>query len=1376
MASKLNSNTENPIPASEVAISKSSQKSRKKRNKSKTEPCSPQIVGSSFDNLEYIGQCLSWARNEDRGLLAAKFRETPDQINSLFTCPGLTVQVTANLVGLLTTNVFTKPSKSSKEVFKQIYTTLIHSQFICPGGPLDSLIEQSFDANLGCETRIKHLTNIVHLFEVLINKLPEKLHCQIEYSISNLIDRSESCPNTSSLPHELKERLKGISTILKKLRSSLVSVSSEPIIQSTEFNEQIDEFVHSSEAVGKDELSIQDENSTVRYANTFETFQPNTLPINRENTGLEFSTDNRKNSSLSSKVNENSDTDQIKKITNKPQELTTPFKDLETALTVPLETSPIVRNIQSIACSKLAILPRNKSDIIPKKLKPPIQNVFSTPSLYINYLFEQLREESLFPIRKSLSRYFSRERKSIYKYIYVYENVRCRGLSCSDKDGIVINISFSPVGVKNPKKYNWINSKRLRLGSIICIFTKSKKKHCFDKIHFATIVNRNSRELNKWPCISIRFEDGNPLGFDPSLEYAMIESKFSHFKHLHTCLTALLSIDIDAMPLQDILLNQSYNTIPKSCSKSGTTIGDWEVDKSTLDSLQYSSIKFALTNHIALFKAPNLLVQYNTTELLIKIYLQNRNRVLQSLPVKLSYDFDERIILERLADIRSRLGLELDMEFYRTLCLSPLLVILPDTQSMDSFLEQIHKTENNYIRLNSRNSTNKLLATKSFFEVIDRSLKMRDLPSGVRNLKSKINSLHFKLSDYRRNLWEVSRCILKSKSLTESNIQQVVSGDVYESLFRSNISKPKDMSLIDYWLANGTNQPTNIVSTDSVNIEIPEAIISADHTVNQSNEYTVPPIDVTYQVSDTRGEFDDEFFYGDFDPSSENASELEAQFCNYSLDEVETGMEQSDSEYSDSEESESTDLENDFFDEILEESLIKNPQNQIQTESLLDTKLNVWEIELTERVKLYELWESRYHGQLFENLVILSEGVNKLVADISTARSQLDTYAMKQVTLIATTPVEGVKFYQQLKQTKPRIVIIHSACYLRESELIAMLTNSVKHLIIFDELTAVIPKDSKSLNPNCLVQRLVKSDCNHFSLLPDLVMRPEIAALIQSYVDVKTDPNLPNVMGVSENLFFVNSLSPESCVSRQGTDFTNEHEASFLVQFTKYLLKQGYSEKDISIYTFYPAQRSLINSLLRKVNISSGLKLSLVIPSAKRLSRISLVSLVRSNKHSDIGILNDAEMVYTAFSSASEGLFVIGDAECIRASKSCPMIWEIILDEFRSKLNQKLPLSCQAHNNITLVSKDKDFKKVRNGGCFTPCSVQLSCGHICPQICHPDPHTGTECLHSCGDSAIGAYSDIPISHIPVNCDVPIPARNTTSYQDYVPDENQSASW
>ena len=484
MASKLNSNSDN--------LPKSSPKSRKKgRNKPKTEsspPSSPtdQMVGSNLD--QYISQFLSWARNEDRGLLAAKFRETPDHINSIFACSSLTTQLTGNLVELLTNSVFTKPSKSSKEIFKQIYTTLVHSQFMHSGGALDNLIVQSFDGKQEREIRVKHITNIVHLFEVLINKLPEKLHLLIADSISKLVEKSEICSDTNLLPLDLKERLKGLSTILKKLLI-VVPVESESMVQSTECSElQISEFTLSSGTVGEHELSSQTENVIVRSGDTLGAFEPHAASINREDTEPKSSINNSK---LSFPVNENNNTDQFKRLTK-------PFKESKTALIVPRESHE-AKSRQSTALSKLSILPRNKSDIIPKKSRRPIQNVTPTPYQYIKYLFEQLREESLFPIRKSLTRYFSRERKSIYKYLYVYETVRCMGLSCSDKEGVVFNISFSPVGVKNPKKYNWISSKRLRFGSVICIFTKSKKKHHFDKIYFATIVKRNARELSKRP-------------------------------------------------------------------------------------------------------------------------------------------------------------------------------------------------------------------------------------------------------------------------------------------------------------------------------------------------------------------------------------------------------------------------------------------------------------------------------------------------------------------------------------------------------------------------------------------------------------------------------------------------------------------------------------------------------------------------------------------------------------------------------------------------------------------------------------------------------------------------------------------------------------
>ena len=443
----------------------------------------------------------------------------------------------------------------------------------------------------------------------------------------------------------------------------------------------------------------------------------------------------------------------------------------------------------------------------------------------------------------------------------------------------------------------------------------------------------------------------------------MIESKSSHFKHLHNCLRALLSIDTDSLPIQDVLLNQCcHSVLPKyikSRGKAGDNIGEWEINNRTLDPFQYSSIEFALTNHIALFKTPNMVVQYNTSELLIKTCLQNRKRVLQSLPIQLAYQFDERQVLERLAEIRSRINLKIEIDFYSVLCLSPLLVILPDTQSMDSFLEKIYKTDNNFIRLNSRNSTNRLLASKSLFEVTDRHLNTHDLPQEIRKLKSEIKSLQSRLYHYKGKLWQVSRDILQTKPLIESNIQLVVSTDVYENLFHSNVIKPKDISLIDYWLAGGSNQLINIDSSDAVPFP---SEISTNYTVKQSTE-SLPPIDVTFQVTDSREEYFDDLYFDDFDPFLENVSGLEAQYYNYSVDDIETeltAVEQTDdfdySQSSDSEESGASDLENEFFDEILEESLDTEPVNKIPADasSNLDSKLNIWEIELSERVKLYK--------------------------------------------------------------------------------------------------------------------------------------------------------------------------------------------------------------------------------------------------------------------------------------------------------------------------------------------------------------------------------------------------------------------------------------
>ena len=128
---------------------------------------------------------------------------------------------------------------------------------------------------------------------------------------------------------------------------------------------------------------------------------------------------------------------------------------------------------------------------------------------------------------------------------------------------------------------------------------------------------------------------------------------------------------------------------------------------------------------------------------------------------------------------------------------------------------------------------------------------------------------------------------------------------------------------------------------------------------------------------------------------------------------------------------------------------------------------------------------------------------------------------------------------------------------------------------------------------------------------------------------------------------------------------------------------------------------------------------------------IILLSLVRSNKEENISFLKTDKRVCVALSRAKKGLYIIGNRE-ILAKKSS--LWKTILDGLHKNgcVGKYLTLVCRNHGKENHVSSDKEFQeKVPNGGCLEPCQHRLTCGHACPQMCHPDDHKSYQCKKPC---------------------------------------------
>lgn len=161
-------------------------------------------------------------------------------------------------------------------------------------------------------------------------------------------------------------------------------------------------------------------------------------------------------------------------------------------------------------------------------------------------------------------------------------------------------------------------------------------------------------------------------------------------------------------------------------------------------------------------------------------------------------------------------------------------------------------------------------------------------------------------------------------------------------------------------------------------------------------------------------------------------------------------------------------------------------------------------------------------------------------------------------------------------------VLVEEAAEILESHVVCSLTKACQHVILIGDHKQLRPKISvyqlgTKFNLNIsLFERMVsiRGDCTQ--LAHQHRMRPQIAKLITPsiYEKLYNDESVtahPNVKGLTKNLFFINHNNRESSQDNEKS-WANLHEVTFLVEFTKHLLKQGYSSTDITILCTYSGQ------------------------------------------------------------------------------------------------------------------------------------------------------------------------------------------------------------
>ena len=942
---------------------------------------------------------------------------------------------------------------------------------------------------------------------------------------------------------------------------------------------------------------------------------------------------------------------------------------------------------------------------------------------YLDVQFRLLREDFIAPLRDGIQLYepsgISRKHLS---EVRVYEKVNVRSPVCLPS-GTGFQIHFD---ISKLLRVNWEHSRRLIFGSLLCL-----SRDNFQTMMFATVAKRDPKLLADGLVI-VRFEhDGleNAFQINPDQLFVMVESTayFEAYRHILVGLQrASTEHTTDKLPIfKRYLVNcQFENSVPppEYLLYSGrptfrlkevldikvgspdvilTNPDNWpHCEHTCLDASQLRAFHAALTQEVSVIQGPP-----GTGKTFIGL------KVVEAL-----------VANQR----RSRTS-----NF-------PILVLCYTNHALDQFLEgilQIKTPENkelNIVRIGGRCKTEKLehciLRAK-----VDRVRSQKLLPA---NLHKKSGKLYRDVQMLRERIEAAQKSIDATingdKIFKLSALEEFIPEN---HLFQLTQEKPTERGReIDVWLKLWyvfedeealepllqdplvQEEVIPIIDDNAVGIQVEpeEELIDVDAEANRIEEERI---------------LEGELF--DFPVPRRRANSQNEQLFVSNTAHIQM---KNDEQWSVVQ----------ISDEERRRRIRRGYLNQPMTDIEAISVINIWNISLKNRWRLYQYWVNQLIVTRKQLVARTARMYNELCKEFTVCQQDIDAHVIRGADIIGMTTTGAAKYNHILSNIYPKIVIIEEAAEVFEAHVFTSLTPSVQQLIMIGDHKQLKPKancyklEKKFEFCVSLFERLARNDFPVFTLEVQHRMRPEIASLIcpsiyKNLLNHKDVECYEHVKGVGTDLFFIDHHAPEKDIDDKDRSHSNDHEAEFLVALCKYLLKQGYRPDQITLLTMYRGQLLELRKKMRRRDYD-GVRVAAVDDFQGEENDLILLSLVRSNSEKKIGFLNIPNRICVSLSRAKVGFYVIGNLLMLRDRHDT--VWpEILMDLLRKHCTGKaLPLYCQNHpQTVVMASCAKDFLKCPEGGCQQKCSVRLNCGHSCPRLCHPidKEHEHVHCRQKC---------------------------------------------
>ena len=960
---------------------------------------------------------------------------------------------------------------------------------------------------------------------------------------------------------------------------------------------------------------------------------------------------------------------------------------------------------------------------------------------YLDVHFRLLREDFVFPLREGLHLYVSESHQRntnvrVYRGVHILEPVCLM-------TGIGFQLKFD---VSRLHRVNWDHSKRLIFGALLCL---SMDK--FQTIKFATVVNRDSKQLEKG-IVTVKFEDGTDgLRINPSQEFVMLESS-AYFEAYCHVLKKLKEINTDLMPFAKYLVecDPSAVRLPLYLQTTGSTSFDLH------DSLGID--KRSLTGRAVDVTRPESwpvseVTHFDPTQMkAMKMALSQDLSVIQGPPGTGKTYVGTRIV-EAL--LRNKMKWSKDVS-------NPILIVCYTNHALDQFLEFIQDliiegTFPHIIRIGGRARSDKMKAC-SLQAARKEAKDLRSIPRAIYKPVAEMTAIMFakKAELEERTLKASSE---EDKLLPYWNILPYINLQhkrQLEDRWMQYDSRDQGREL-EIWLELWFPTPLEPPSQEELAKQLERQLAIQEHphaSVEQkATQQGLQALDVSHAQSQDQ---EDEVETVQVDEEARLAQDERLMEGEELLLSEETGKGHKQIDI------EGTSLKQEFQSHMTASEFgwkvqqlkpaekkrrIADGMKQHAMSSREAQRIDdIWKLRTKDKWRLYQHWAQEFIRGTKSAAQICAAEYEEICREREVRQRGLDFHILQNADIVGMTTTGAAKYNHILQMLSPKIVVIEEAAEVLESHIISCLSSGAQQLVLIG--------DHKQLKPKPNTHELVKDYNMAISLFERLAhnrfpivtlgiqhrMRPEISCLVRPHIyqELEDHPSVthyPSISGVGNNLFFLNHQVWEDANDDDDLlSHSNKFEADFIVALCRYLLKQGqYKHSQITVLTMYKGQLLKLKKKMPKAEFQ-GVRVAAVDDFQGEENDIILLSLVRSNENGNLGFLREANRVCVALSRAKWALYVIGNFEMLRQKDGTP--WPGIIEdvEKRGFLGNAMPLFCSNHPDTkTLVASADHFSKVPEGGCSKPCGTRLRCGHACPRTCHvaDKEHAKVPCMKSC---------------------------------------------